>query len=71
MSIGDFAYCIYYYVTEFLLRGRLNFFFCFVHVILPELLYTIPVGIGVFYLIRMLDERIDRGIRRKEDDLDV
>ena len=71
MSMGDFAYCIYYYVTEFLLRGRLNFFFYFIHVILPELLYTIPVGIGVFYLIRLLDERIDRGVRRKEDDFNV
>ena len=71
MSIGDFTYCLYYYITEFLLRGRLHFFFYFLHVMLPEILYTIPVGIGVFYLIRILEDKMNHGIRRKEDDFDV
>ena len=71
ISIGDFAYCLFYFVTEFLLRGRLNFLFYFIHVILPELLYTIPVGIGIFYLIRLLDGAIDQGIIRKGDDINV
>ena len=33
---GDFLYGIYYFVTEFLMRGRIHFGFYFLHVILPE-----------------------------------
>ena len=45
---GDFLYGIYYFVTEFLMRGRIHFGFYFLHVILPEMIYTALVGI---YLI--------------------
>ncbi len=56
ISVGDFVYNIYYFVTEFLLRGRLNFFFYFIHIMLPEILYTVLVGVLMFYLIRILEE---------------
>lgn len=64
-SISDFVYCFYYFITEFLLRGRLNFFFYFLHVILPEMMYTVLVGIGFFYLIRMIDNVL--AIRTQEE----
>ncbi len=68
ISVGDFVYCAYYYVTEFLLRGRLHLGFYLWHIILPELLYTVIVGILMFYLIRMLDE-LPSILKRREEEL--
>lgn len=67
ISVGDFIYGMYYYVTEMLLRGRLNFGFYFIHIILPEILYTVLVGILVYYLIRTIDDFLMSGRRRKEE----
>ena len=67
MSVGDFVYNMYYYVTEFLLRGRLHFGFYFVHIMLPELMYTVGVGIAFFYLIRFLDNLLGVHGNREEE----
>ncbi|MBR6229770.1 MAG: rod shape-determining protein MreD [Eubacterium sp.] len=67
ISVGDFAYCMYYYVTEFLLRGRLHFFFYFLHVMLPEIVYTVIVGTAIFYLIRILEDFLTTTHRREEE----
>ena len=66
ISVGDFVYCIYYYVTGFLLRGRMHFLFYFWHIMLPEILYTVLVGILIFYLIRFLDDLVTMPRRREE-----
>lgn len=62
---GDFAYCMYYYVTEFLLRGRTHFGFFFLHRFLPEILYTTLVGILLYRLIAAIETAIKR--TRKEE----
>lgn len=53
---GDFLYGIYYYITEFLMRGKLHFGFYFLHIILPEMIYTALVGILVYRFIDMLED---------------
>ena len=67
ISIGDFVYGLYYYTTEFLLRGRLNIGFFCVKIIFPEMIYTILIGILLFYLINFIDETALSRRRRKED----
>nr|MCR4606060.1 rod shape-determining protein MreD [Eubacterium sp.] len=68
ISVGDFVYGIYYYATEFLLRGRVHMGFFFIKIILPEMIYTILVGILLFYLINFIDEALlTRRSRREED----
>lgn len=57
---SDLVYGIYYYVTEFLMRGKLNFGFYFLHVILPEMIYTALVGILVYRLLIALERFINR-----------
>lgn len=52
---GDFLYGIYYFVTEFLMRGRIHFGFYFLHVILPEMIYTALVGILVYRFLDTLE----------------
>ena len=65
IASGDFVYCLYFYVTEFLMRGRIHFIFYFVHKFLPEILYTTLVGVLVYELLAMFDRMLSR--KRKED----
>lgn len=58
VGISDFAYGIYYYVTEFLIRGRLDFQFYFLTVILPEMIYTMLLAFVVSRLLGMLENHL-------------
>lgn len=64
IASGDFIYCLYYYVTEFLMRGRLHFLFYFVHRFLPEMLYTTLVGVILYRLLALAESVFCR--ERKE-----
>lgn len=65
IASSSLVYDIYYYVTEFLVRARLNFSFYFVHKILPKAIYTTLVGIVAYKLIDTLDRKISS--RREEE----
>ena len=67
ISVGDFVYNMYYYITEFLLRGRLHFFFYLIHIMLPEILYTVIVGLLLYYLINFLENLENTRRIRKEE----
>lgn len=56
VGISDFAYELYYYVTDFLIRGRLNFGFYFISVILPKMIYTMLVAVFLFRLLNSLEK---------------
>ena len=64
IASGDFAYCMYFYITEFLMRGRLHFWFYVLHKFLPEILYTTLVGVLVYGFLSRLDKKFDS--KRKE-----
>jgi rod shape-determining protein MreD len=64
ITVSDLLYGIYYYITEFLVRAKLNFGFYFLHIILPEAIYTAIVGILVFRLLVALEHTITS--RREE-----
>lgn len=56
VGISDFAYELYYYVTDFLIRGRLNFGFYFISVILPKMIYTMLIAVILFRLLNSLEK---------------
>ena len=60
IAVGDLIYCAYSYITEFLLRGRLHFWFYFVHRFLPQILYTTLVGLVLYRLIAWIEGRFAR-----------
>lgn len=64
IASGDFVYCLYYYITEFLMRGRLHFLFYFIHNFLPEILYTTLVGVVLYRILASIEKRLSR--ERKE-----
>ncbi len=64
VGISDFAYGLYYYVTEFLVRGRLSFGFYLSKVILPEMIYTMIITVVLFRFLNVLERYVTE--KRKE-----
>jgi rod shape-determining protein MreD len=60
VAIGDLVYGIFYYIFEFLLRGRLDFLYYFRRFILTEMIYTIAVSVFLYKLLHMINYRLDR-----------
>ncbi len=60
IGISDLIYNFFYYIFEFLLRGRLNFLFYLRRIIIPEIIYTIAVSILLYKLLHMINHRLER-----------
>ncbi|MBR1477997.1 MAG: rod shape-determining protein MreD [Lachnospiraceae bacterium] len=63
---SDLTYGMLYYVLFFMLRGRFDFSFYFLNVILPEAVYTIFMTIFVYPVILLINERLEDRERRSE-----
>lgn len=63
ISGSELLYCLSAYVFLFLLRSKFNFSFYFVHVILPEIVYTILVTLVFYKIILWVNEKLE--IREK------
>ena len=60
IAVSDLFYGFFYYVFEFLLRGRLDFLFYFRRLILPEMIYTVAVSVFLYKLLHMINKRLER-----------
>lgn len=60
IAVGDLIYSFFYYVFEYLLRGRLNIFFYLRRIVLPEIIYTVAVSILLYKLLHILNNRLER-----------
>ena len=61
---SNFLYGIACYVIMFLLRGRFDFGYYLVHIILPEIVYTIVVTLLLYPLILWINTWLERGEQR-------
>lgn len=60
IGISDLFYGFFYYIFEFLLRGRLNFLYYLRRFILPEIIYTIAASVLLYKLLHMINNRLER-----------
>lgn len=58
---SDFFYGIICYVILFLLRSRFDVMYYLVHIILPEIVYTIVVTLLLYPLILWINTRLEHG----------
>ena len=58
---SDFLYGIGCYVILFLLRARFEFTYYLLHIILPEIVYTIAVTLLLYPLILWINTGLERG----------
>ncbi|MEG1458891.1 MAG: rod shape-determining protein MreD [Acetivibrio sp.] len=54
ISVSDLLYNFLYYIVEFLLRGRLDFFFYLRRIILPEVVYTVLISVFLYKILHTL-----------------
>lgn len=54
--LSDLAYGVLYYVCRFMLRGRMDFMFYLMHVMIPEAVYTLIIGVPIYLLMRQIKE---------------
>ena len=58
---SDLSYGILCYILLFMLQGKFQFGYYFLHVILPEALYTIVVTMFLYPLILKVNEKMETG----------
>lgn len=66
ITLSDLSYGMVCYIVLFLLRGRLNFPYFFFHIILPETVYTLVMGIVLYPILLTLYKRLNVDEDRSE-----
>ena len=64
ITSSELVYCFIVYVFRFLIQGKLRFGYYFLHVILPEIVYTIFVTIIFYKIILSINEWLEDLERR-------
>lgn len=65
ISSSEFIYCFLIYCFQFLIQGRTNIGYYFLHIILPEIVYTVLVTILVYKGILFVNEWLEDWERRR------
>ena len=65
ISSSELVYCFIIYVFRFLIQGKLRFGYYFMHIILPEIVYTIFVTIIIYKVILNINEWLEDLERRR------
>lgn len=64
---SDLVYCMLNYLLLFLLRSRFHFDYYLLHIIIPEIVYTIVITIALYPLILFVNNRLgDKEDKRSE-----
>ena len=56
--VSDLVYGLACYIS-FLLRGKFHFGYYFIHIVLPEVVYTIIITIALYPLILIINKKLD------------
>lgn len=64
ITLSDLFYGLIIYLFLFLLRTRLDFGYYFIHIIIPEVIYTVVVTIILYRIIRMINRKLEQREKR-------
>ncbi|MEF9840793.1 MAG: rod shape-determining protein MreD [Lachnospiraceae bacterium] len=64
ISASEFIYGLIVYFFLFMMRSSFDFFYYLSHIIIPELVYTIVVTLGLYQLILYINRRLEAGEKR-------
>lgn len=65
IAVSDSIYNMIIYILLFLLRGRFQFGYYFLHIILPEMVYTVVITIALYPLLFFLNKKFDEIEKRR------
>ena len=64
--INDFAYNMYIYIFSFLIRNRLDFFYYFGNIMVPEIIFTVITTLLVYRIILLCTKRLEKWEQRRD-----
>lgn len=64
ISVSEFVYGLLIYFMLFLLQGEFQFLYYLSHIIIPELIYTIVVTVGVYPLVLHINHKMSAEEKR-------
>lgn len=59
IAFSDFSYNIIIYFFQFLFRSRFEFGYYFIHIIVPELVYTMLIAIVIYFILLKINQRLE------------
>ena len=64
ISASDFVCSLFVYLFQFLLRGRFAFRYYFLHIIMPELVYTILITVFLYFILLRINQWLEKSEKR-------
>ncbi|MGN0484107.1 MAG: rod shape-determining protein MreD [Lachnospiraceae bacterium] len=64
ISVSDLVCNLLIYFFLFLFRGKFEFSYYLVHIMIPELVYTMLVTVVLYFIILRLDQRLEKSEKR-------
>lgn len=58
IALSDLLYGFLYYICHFFLRGRFDIFYYLLHVMIPEMIYTVAAGVVIYKFMQWLEDRL-------------
>jgi rod shape-determining protein MreD len=65
IAISDLVKNLGIYLVMFLLRGRFDFLYYLLNIILPEIVYTLVVSIVIYPVFLKLNKKLEVGEKRR------
>lgn len=67
ISVSEFIYGLIIYFLMFLMQGEFEFLYYLSHIIMPELIYTIVVTLGLYPIILFINNKLEAEEKRSAD----
>ena len=64
ISASELVYSLIVYIFLFMLKSDFNFWYYFNHIIMPELVYTILITLGLYQVILHMNRRLEEEEKR-------
>ena len=64
ITASEFVCNLLVYVFQFLLRRKFEFHYYMIHIIIPELVYTIMVTVFLYFLLLKINQKLEAAERR-------
>lgn len=64
ITVSDFVYGIIIYIFLFMLRNRRDFLYYLLHIIVPEVVYTVVITILLYRLILIVNRKLEASEKR-------
>lgn len=67
IAASDLGYNVIVYVLQFLLRGRLDFFYYLKRIMIPEMLYTVLITIFMYRILLQINHKLQEMEMKERD----